>query len=96
MSAAGRKRVGQRSSDVVRAAREWQRQNPWPTDLGYFEREVAPKVAQVAVRELVEATGLSSAYCRRIRDGRVVPHPMWWAPIERIANARRTDQSNPG
>jgi len=55
---------------------------PWPTDLGYFEREVAPNLASMPVRGLVKATGLSPGYCRKIRDGKVVPHPMWWGRIE--------------
>ncbi len=36
------------------------------------------------VRDLVEATGLSENYCRRIKKGLVVPHPMWWDRLGEI------------
>ena len=78
MSAAGRRRIASRASSLVEAARAWQRENPWPDDMALFEREIGPRLADVPVRDLVEATGLSEAYCRRVKRGLVVPHPMWW------------------
>ncbi len=86
MSEAGRERVGRSASDLVRAAREWQRTHAWPEDPDYFSREVQPRLAGVPVRALVEATGLSEAYCRRVQRGKVVPHPMWW---EALSSAMR-------
>jgi hypothetical protein len=64
------------------AARAWQRANPWPTDPDRFARDVQPTLGAVLVATLVAATGLSQAYCRRIKRGEVVPHPMWWESIE--------------
>jgi hypothetical protein len=69
----------------VREAREWQRGGGWPSDLGAFERDILPLIAEVPVRELVAATGLSEAYCRRVRKGLVVPHPMWWEALHAVA-----------
>jgi hypothetical protein len=73
------------ASDRVRDARAWQRAHAWPPDPGRFEREILPELADVPVRELVEATGLSDAYCRRIKRGAVVPHPMWWERLRAVA-----------
>lgn len=82
MSPAGRERVERRTSDHVRAAREWQRTHAWPSDPDYFAREVRPKLVGIPVRALVETTGLSVGYRRRVQLGTTVPHPMWW---ERLA-----------
>jgi CRISPR-associated endonuclease Cas1 len=76
-----RARIAGRTSELVRAARAWQQANPWPTDPDRFAREVQPRLGAVAVAALVAATGLSEAYCRRIKRGEVVPHPMWWEAI---------------
>jgi len=83
-----RARIAGRTSELVRAARAWQRANPWPTDPDRFTRDVQPHLETVSVAALVAATGLSAAYCRRIKRGEVVPHPMWWEAIEgRIPHA---------
>ncbi len=79
---AGRGRLKELASQRVRDARAWQRGHAWPPDPGRFAREILPGLADVPVRELVAATGLSDAYCRRIRRGQVVPHPMWWERLE--------------
>ena len=75
---AGRGRLRDRASSRVREARAWQREHAWPSDPDRFEREILSGLANVPVRDLVKATGLSDAYCRRIKRGQVVPHPMWW------------------
>lgn len=43
ISSQGRSRVGPRTSEVVRAAREWQRTHPWP-EAGTYERAIRPIV----------------------------------------------------
>jgi hypothetical protein len=80
-----RARIAGRTSELVKEARAWQRANPWPTDLASFGREVQPYLEGLSVAALVAATGLSEAYCRRIKRGQVVPHPMWWVRIEAAA-----------
>jgi hypothetical protein len=85
MSDAGRLRVATRASGLVAAARDWQRRHPWPEDMTVFEREIRPRLADVPVRDLVDATGLSEAYCRRVKRGLVVPHPMWWERLATIS-----------
>lgn len=84
ISDTGRASLKELASDRVRQARAWQREHPWPSDLGRFEREILPAIADVPIRDLIEATGLSDAYCRRIKRGQVVPHPMWWDALAEL------------
>lgn len=85
---AGRGRLREAARDRVAEARAWQRAHRWPSDLGAFERDILPGLAAVPVHDLVEATGLSEAYCRKIKRGLVVPHPMWWEQMRRLSGPR--------
>lgn len=80
MTQAGRQRLGARSADLIARAREWQRVNGIrkPEE---FRETVYPTLVDVSIRELVRRTGLSLAYCRQIKRGLVVPHPMWWGTL---------------
>jgi hypothetical protein len=80
-----RRRIGSRSADLTAAAREWQRTHEWPTDLGAFDRNILPALADVPPAVLARATGLSVAYCRQVKGGRATPHPMWWQAMSEIA-----------
>jgi CRISPR-associated endonuclease Cas1 len=77
----GRARIGRGARRGVSEARAWQREHPWPTDLGTFKREIWPGLRRIEPSALARATGLSVGYCRRIAKGEVVPHPMWWEPL---------------
>lgn len=81
MSPAGREHVGKRSSELTRAAREWQRTHRWPSDPDRYEREVRPALAALSAGAIAQATGLSVGYCRHLRAGRAVAHPMWWEAL---------------
>jgi hypothetical protein len=83
----GRRRVAAAASASVKAAREWQRTHAWPADLGAFRRDVVPLLVGAPARALSEATGLSMAYCRRVKAGEVTPHPMWWETLEAVGRA---------
>jgi hypothetical protein len=87
----GKARMACRTTDLVRAAREWQRTHSWPPAWAHYEREVRPAVEESTVGELARATGLSRGYCGRVRRGEVVPHPMWWEAI--AALGRKSGQS---
>jgi CRISPR-associated endonuclease Cas1 len=80
MTEAGRRRLGVKSADLIARAREWQRVNGMrkPDE---FRESVYPTLVDVSIRELVRRTGLSLAYCRQIKRGLVVPHPMWWEEL---------------
>jgi hypothetical protein len=81
---AARAGLGRAEAERIRQAREWQRAGNWPgvgnwpADLTAFEREILPALASVSAGELARRAGLSVGYCRRIKKGRVVPHPTWW------------------
>jgi CRISPR-associated endonuclease Cas1 len=50
-----------------------------------FSREILPQLRGVAVATLVRATGLSTASCKRIRKGDLVPHPRHWDAFRKIS-----------
>jgi len=53
-----------------------------------FARDVVPGLAALPLRTIAEATGLSQAYCSKMRAGRCVPHRRHWQVlIELIAPA---------
>lgn len=67
-----------------RAAVAWDRINPGPHDRDEFCRRVAPMLSKVTLPQMMQATGLSSAYCWRIRRCERVPHPMHWGALRRL------------
>ena len=72
---------------VYRANRKWRAtQAPTMTREEYRTR-VAPALATVPLRTLMEATGLSNASCSKIRRGQTVPHQRHWDPLDRLAMA---------
>ena len=55
---------------------------PSPT---LYKRDIYPRIKELPVRVLVEATGLSTSSCKHIRTGRVMPHPRHWDALTRLA-----------
>lgn len=86
MTPDGRARVAAAASDSVRRARAWQRTHRWPA-AGEYDLTVRPSLERLAPAAPARATGLSRGYCRLIRQGAVVPHPMWWAAIRAAADS---------
>jgi CRISPR-associated endonuclease Cas1 len=89
MTDGGRDRLSAKSTDLIHRAREWQRVNGMrkPEE---FREAIYPLLEDVSIRELVRRTGLSLAYCRKIKRGLVVPHPMWWERLELGEMKRRS------
>jgi hypothetical protein len=52
-----------------------------------FQEEILPLLERVPLSRLVQATGLSQAYCSQIRRGALVPHPRPWAALKELAAA---------
>jgi hypothetical protein len=81
---------GKRSRTVTKqhnAIREWESEHhgvvlPGPTA---FKELVLPYLQRFTLAELAKATGLSRAYCGRIRSGDVVPHTRHWGPLMSLA-----------
>jgi hypothetical protein len=84
MPQAGRATVAAATARRIKSARDWQRTHEWPPDLGAYEREIAPGLNGVTAAEIAAATGLSLTYCRRLRQGQVTPHPMWWGALQAL------------
>jgi hypothetical protein len=67
------------------ALAEWRRTGvPRPED-GTFQQEILPGLRAIPVLQMVSATGLSEAYCYRIRRGELVPHPRHWRALKEVA-----------
>jgi hypothetical protein len=47
-------------------------------DEARFNREIAPKLDVLSLKEIAAATGLPLAACSRIRAGAKIPHPRRW------------------
>jgi len=80
MTTAGREKLSAKSADLIARARAWQRANGM-REPSEFRETVYPLLADISIRDLVRRTGLSLAYCRQIKRGLVVPHPMWWEAL---------------
>jgi hypothetical protein len=44
-----------------------------------FLRNVTPRLDSLSLTAIAEATGLTMAYCSKVRNGKVVPHRRHWA-----------------
>jgi len=50
-------------------------------DLAHYRAAILPGLAAVPLATIRRATGLSRSYCKRIRLGKVVPHPVHWPAL---------------
>ncbi len=67
-------------------AQEWEKANPGPHDPACFAVRVLPLLDSATLPEMMKATGLSSAYCWRIRRRDGIPHPMDWEALAGLAD----------
>jgi len=79
-----RERIGDRQRVRQREENAWNAANPERSDPEVFRLDVLPALQGVPVRELARRTGLSVAYCARIRRGEEVPHARWWARLREL------------
>jgi hypothetical protein len=77
-----RRRCGVRNSEVQKANLAWERTQPRIPEPEEFTRTVLPMIQDVRVGQLVKASGLSWAYCSKIKKGELVPHPRHWSVLE--------------
>lgn len=73
-----------------RAALAWEKENPGPHNAEIFKSEIAPSLSAVTLPQMMQVTGLSSAYCWRIRRGDRVPHPMHWESLRNLGEPNET------
>jgi hypothetical protein len=55
--------------------------SPSPISEAQLYEDVLPRLQQVAVRQIQDATGLSSTACSMIRSGKRSAHPRHWAAL---------------
>jgi CRISPR-associated endonuclease Cas1 len=79
---------GARSASLrrERAARDdWDREHHGATfDAAAFAREMLPRLAQVPLSRIVDATGLSVSAASRVRRGLLRPHPRHWDRLRQL------------
>lgn len=54
---------------------KWREGGGVDPDPRLFADEILPRLTAIPVRPIMEVTGLSEAYCYRIRRGEITPHP---------------------
>jgi CRISPR/Cas system-associated endonuclease Cas1 len=79
--AAGEQRAAKVSIEN-RRSRQWNRDHADRPDPELFVAQIAPALADVTLRAMSEATGLSTDYCSKIRRGLKVPHPRHWEALQ--------------
>lgn len=81
----GSKRA-RRAAEQHAATREWESQHWGQGDLdpAVFKHEILPGIQSHTLDSLARATGLSRAYCGRIRNGEAVPHQRHWEVLRRL------------
>lgn len=83
----GGKAAAKRGATQARRSEErrrWEAANDMPTE-SVFTKEILPTIADIPVRVISNATGLSTGYCSKIRKGDVIPHPMHWESLRASA-----------
>jgi CRISPR-associated endonuclease Cas1 len=79
--------AAQRRADALAknmaAVQEWDAGQERPPD-EEFTQTILPGLANVTVRAMAEATGLSPGYCSFIRRGLRIPHPRHWNALRKL------------
>lgn len=78
IGAAARALISTRQRHRQREENAWNATHVDRADPAAFRRDVLPAIQGIPIRELARRTGLSVAYCARIRRGEEVPHARWW------------------
>ncbi len=80
---AARKR-GVRNAQYARDVAQWERKHQVDADPNYFKQNVLPRLQGIPLLTIKRATGLSLAYCSKIRRGLRVPHPRHWDVLKKL------------
>jgi hypothetical protein len=79
----------QTMADKARGRAAWEAAHPevnLTAERQRYQREILPRPTEstLPIRDLVDALGLNRTYVARIGRGEVVPHPMYYAALERL------------
>jgi CRISPR-associated endonuclease Cas1 len=74
---------GRKRSERAALERGWDASHDRANPQAFLD-DILPGLRDLPTRRLVEATGLTRAYCSQIRKGELVPHPRWWATLRSL------------
>jgi len=86
-SATARAKVGATQSRRHREEEAWDAAHPGRPDPTLYRETILPALTSLSVSRIARVTGLSLAYCARIKRGEAVPHARWWDALGRLARA---------
>jgi hypothetical protein len=76
--------------------REWNREHADEhPDPEVFKQDILPRLQDVSLSALMQATGLSRPYCAAVRSGKKTPHPRHWEMLEVASKAARQREDLP-
>jgi hypothetical protein len=78
---------GEKWRERRRLERDWENTHG-TADPDLFRNVILPSLAVLPTRQLVAATGLTRAYCARIKRGELVPHARHWGALGSLARDR--------
>jgi CRISPR-associated endonuclease Cas1 len=84
-SAGARAKVGATQARRRREEEGWDAEHPERPDPALFREQVLPALEPVSISRIARVTGLSLAYCARIKRGETVPHARWWEMLRVLA-----------
>ncbi len=76
---------GQRVAKQWREMSAWEDVHPSEVDIAVFEQEIQPRLAEMSLAAMMQATGLSRRYCWLIKTGQKVPHLRHWNALATLA-----------
>lgn len=77
------RRKAQREAELA-----WEHEHPERADDERYRREVLPNLAGRSTLEISRMTGMSVAYCAKLKRGELIPHPRLWGSLDRCLSAR--------
>jgi hypothetical protein len=79
--AAEKRRAAMRRT--IRDNKQWVRGTAH-TEPSVFRSDILPRIQELPLKVLMEATGLTKGACSRIRAGKTVPHPRHWDALTQV------------
>ncbi len=88
-----RQRRGRAIAEVRAAQEQWRRENPSAiVDRDDFRRAILPKLAPIKLGDIMAATGCTKSTASSYRNGRTIPHPMYWETLRKMTSDTHSAQ----
>jgi CRISPR-associated endonuclease Cas1 len=86
-----RRKLSARTRAENARRRAWEEAHKGRPNPGRFREEFDGRLGAVPIEDLMRGTGFTRSNCRAIREGRSIPHPMYWEAIRSVVvNYERT------